>query len=171
MKTLNNVTKLGKDMQLYSVILVLSGVIFGVFVFPIHSSAQAVPPRVQTQMINRPLVAPPESPVQKEIGEVKRELRATKVEMARRMEVVATVGTYNKQLEHFRKQLNCFVANFSVTEAPTNGMICDVQIPLGSNGQPFKGDALKNWMARRAQYYAARIEEVERNLSILQKPR
>ncbi len=76
MRMFNDVPTLLKDMPLNSAILVLVVVAFGAFLAPNDSSAQAVPPRVQGLMINKPLVPPPEPPLQKEIQAVRAKTRS-----------------------------------------------------------------------------------------------
>ena len=87
MKRFNDIRKLLKNMPLNSAILVLALVVSGAFLAPTDSIAQAVPPRVQGLMINKPLVPPPEPPVQKEIGELKQRVQANKIELDRKIEV------------------------------------------------------------------------------------
>ena len=77
MRMFNDVPTLLKDMPLNSAILVLVVVAFGAFLAPNDSSAQAVPPRVQGLMINKPLVPPPEPPLQKEIQAVRAKTRSS----------------------------------------------------------------------------------------------
>ncbi|MGO9566462.1 MAG: hypothetical protein ACLP5H_02865 [Desulfomonilaceae bacterium] len=76
MRRFNDFLKLLKAVRLNSAILVLLVVVFGAFLAPTESSAQAVPPRVQSLMINRPIVVPPTPPLQKEIEKLRREVRA-----------------------------------------------------------------------------------------------
>lgn len=75
MRRFNEVPRLFKSLPLNSAILVLLVVLFGAFLAPTDSDAQAVPPRVQTDMINKPVVLPPEPPLQKEIREIKQYVR------------------------------------------------------------------------------------------------
>jgi hypothetical protein len=56
-------------------LFVLAFVCFAVFCTTAESLAQAVPPRVQTLQMIRPPAPPPEPPLQKEIRDVKAEVR------------------------------------------------------------------------------------------------
>lgn len=83
MRRFNNVARLLEERRLPPCILAFAIGLFAAFLAPTHSDAQAVPPRVQDLMINRPIVRPPEPPVQKEIGELKRRVQANKMELER----------------------------------------------------------------------------------------
>jgi hypothetical protein len=50
--------------------------VFGIFFTPADSVAQAVPPRSQTLQMIRPLVRPPEPPLEKKVRENQQDLRA-----------------------------------------------------------------------------------------------
>ncbi len=75
MRRFNDVLELLKPMRLDSAIVVLAVVVFGAFLAPTDSRAQAVPPRVQSLMINKPLVPPPTPPLHKAIGQVKQQVQ------------------------------------------------------------------------------------------------
>jgi len=106
MRMLNDVLKLVNNMPLNATYLVLVWAVFGTSLAPIDSNAQAVPPRVQGLMINRPIVVPPEPPVQKEIRELKQDVRRTKIELERKIEaerayrfLVARSSFYHSKLD------------------------------------------------------------------------
>jgi hypothetical protein len=75
MRKLNGIMRLLKPIPLKSATVILVLVLSGAFLLPTESRAQAVPPRVQGLMINRPIVPPPEPPVQKEIRELNQGVR------------------------------------------------------------------------------------------------
>jgi hypothetical protein len=58
-------------------ILVFLLLVLGIFFSPADSLAQAVPPRSQTLQMIRPLVRPPEPPLEKKVRENKQDLGAT----------------------------------------------------------------------------------------------
>lgn len=107
MRRLNEIVKLLKVMPLNSTILVLLFVVLGAFFAPTDSSAQAVPPRVQSLMINRPIVLPPEPPVQKQIRELRQDVKDNALEI----EVQKAVGFWDKRCVELQRKLDVFSSN------------------------------------------------------------
>ena len=148
MRRFNEVTELLKDMPLNSTILVLLFVVLAAFLAPTDSNAQAVPPRVQSLMINRPIVVPPEPPVQKEIRELKREIQAT-----------TPIPYYRDQLAYLRAQLACFEEC-----AVRDGKICG-RLPFG---QPaVAGTNYRPFCDLRAEDLRQQIADIESRLGSL----
>jgi hypothetical protein len=94
-----------KDKRLSLALLPVMLILLGTFLTPSESGAQAVPPRVQTMMINKPDVPPPIPPLQKEIEELKRDVKANKRELERRKQVEKTVESLQVLCPELRRQL------------------------------------------------------------------
>ena len=84
----------------------------GIFSFTTESMAQAVPPRSQGLQMIRPVLPPPEPPLEKEIGEVKQDVRKAERALLRRATVARTINALEKlrierltELDNLRREL------------------------------------------------------------------
>jgi hypothetical protein len=67
-------------------LFILASVFLAVFCATAVCHAQAVPPRGQALQMIRPVAPPPEPPIQKEIRDLKQEVRGNKIELERKIE-------------------------------------------------------------------------------------
>jgi hypothetical protein len=74
------------------------------FLQPTCSHAQAVPPRVQNLMVNKPTMPQPEQPLQKEIRQVNQNLNA-RVELERRKELQRTRVFFDQRIFDLQQEL------------------------------------------------------------------
>ena len=83
-----------KHGQWYQGIIVVMVIFLGVVFARTDCQAQAVPSRNQSQMMTRPIVRPPEPPLQKEIGDVRQEVRDNKVMLERKIAAQQLLAPY-----------------------------------------------------------------------------
>ena len=86
-------------------VILLTLIFLGVAFASTECRAQAVPSRNQYQIMTRPVVRPPEPPLQKEIRENRREITENKVVLERKIEAEKTRRFLTRQAERRRFQL------------------------------------------------------------------
>ena len=126
-------------LPIFVFLLLILGVVFS----PAESVAQAVPPRSQTLQMLRPLVPPPETPVEKQIRKLKQEVQTT-----------SPTAVYRGQLEYLRTQLGCY-ARCIVKD----GKICGRPIPPGAEKNP------RGFCDLRMKALRHQIQEMEARLA------
>ena len=80
-------------------IVVVMVVFLGVAITATDCQAQAVPSRNQTQMMTRPIVPPPESPLQKQVGEIRAEQQVLRAQQRQ----------YEQQVRDFYRGAEAFL--------------------------------------------------------------
>ena len=101
-----------RHLNLGNIVLML--IFLGVAFAPTDCQAQAVPTRNQSLMITKPTVTPPTPPLQKEIKELRQEVRDNKLELQRKieMEKAKTRAFAASQMEEYQRRLEALVKKF-----------------------------------------------------------
>jgi|GEM_PF-2105657 len=119
----------------------------GIFFSPADSAAQAPPPRSQGLQMMRPLVPPPETPVEREIRELKKEVEAT-----------TPAKVYSGQLQYLRRRLACYAQCIE-----KDGMICGRPIPFPPNERT--KEKLRTFCNLRMKALTRQIHDMETRLT------
>jgi hypothetical protein len=142
-------------------VLFVACVISGVLFTSAASLGQAVPPRVQALQMTRPVAPPPEPPVQKEIRQLRQEMRARDRELARRQALVEIREFKNRRVEELKKLLSCYEDHLLGVPIPTDRKICGWPLP----DEVRNAQDLTNYCADRVQSIKKQIEGMEYGVS------
>jgi hypothetical protein len=102
-----------KHRQWSWLVAILTLIFLGIGLAPTACEAQAVPTRNQSLMMTRPVVRPPEPPLQREIRQNRQELEAAKAELARKIDLQATIIFLGEERNRLQANLANLLQNAS----------------------------------------------------------
>jgi hypothetical protein len=142
-------------MRLNFGVFVFASIFIAIILIPLECSAQAVPPRVQSLQLTKPPAVPePEVPLQKEIRDLEKDLKATRRDIARKEEVGKTVVFLKELLADAEKKLDCY------TNHPLDCEVCEP-----GQERREKAEARRKYCSNRAKYYQALVENYKREIA------
>ena len=145
-----------RKLPIFVLLLLILGIVFS----PAESAAQVVPPRSQGLQIIRPLVPPPELPLEKEIRKNRQAIETNKRELEMQMIRERNIGHFSEQAARLRQQLACFVNRLPDCKV-SGGKICGEPLPKGAENNPC------DFCGRRVRELWRMIEDAEGHISAL----